>query len=70
MPCLPPVFLDINVAPVTDVATVTQTADAFSFGSLNSVAAGVQRRRTISSVRPSTARPSAVYRSPSCAHSG
>jgi hypothetical protein len=37
MPCLPS-FLDINVAPITHVATVTQTANAFSFGSLDSVA--------------------------------
>jgi hypothetical protein len=39
MPCyLPPVFLDINVSPETNVATVTQTANAFSLGSLSSVA--------------------------------
>jgi hypothetical protein len=38
MPYLPPVFLDINVSPVTNVATVTQTANAFSIGSLSSVA--------------------------------
>ena len=38
MPYCPPLFLDINVSPVTKVATVTQTANAFSFGSLNSVA--------------------------------
>ena len=37
MPYLPS-FLDINVAPITHVATVTQSANAFSFGSLNSVA--------------------------------
>ena len=33
-----PVFLDINVAPVTKVATVTQTVNAISLGGLNSVA--------------------------------
>jgi hypothetical protein len=33
-----PSFLDINIAPITKVADVTQTANAFSFGSLNSVA--------------------------------
>ncbi len=33
-----PSLLDINVTPITHVATVTQTANAFSFGSLNSVA--------------------------------
>ena len=37
MPYLP-VYLDINVSPVTKVATVTQTANAFSLGSLDSVA--------------------------------
>jgi hypothetical protein len=37
MPYLP-VFLDLNIAPVTKVATVTQTANAFSLGSINSVA--------------------------------
>jgi hypothetical protein len=38
MPYLPPLFIDINVSPVTKVATVTQTANAFSLGSLSSVA--------------------------------
>jgi hypothetical protein len=38
MPYLPPLFIDINVSPVTKVATVTQTATALSLGSLNSVA--------------------------------
>jgi hypothetical protein len=38
MPYFPPLYLDINVAPVTKVATVTQTANAFSLGSINSVA--------------------------------
>jgi hypothetical protein len=33
-----PSFLDINIAPITHVADVTQTANAFSLGSLNSVA--------------------------------
>jgi len=33
-----PQFLDINVAPITHVADVTQTANAFSLGSLDSVA--------------------------------
>ena len=37
MPYLP-VFSNINFTPVTHVATVTQSANAFSFGSLNSVA--------------------------------
>jgi hypothetical protein len=37
MPCLP-VFPEINYSPVTKVATVTQSANAFSFGSLDSVA--------------------------------
>ena len=38
MPYFPPLFLDINVSPVTKVATVTQTANAISLGSLSSVA--------------------------------
>ena len=38
MPYLPPLYLDINVSPVTKVATVTQTANAFSLGSIGSVA--------------------------------
>jgi hypothetical protein len=37
MPYFPP-FLDINVTPITHVATVTQTANALSFGSVSSVA--------------------------------
>ena len=37
MPYLPSI-LDLNVTPITHVADVTQTANAFSFGSLNSVA--------------------------------
>ena len=37
MPYLP-VFLDINVSPVTKVATVTQTANAISLGGLTSLA--------------------------------
>ena len=32
-----PVFLGIDVSPVTKVATVTQSANAFSLGSLDSV---------------------------------
>ena len=39
MPYVPPLYLNINVSPVTKVATVTQTANAFSLGSLNNVAA-------------------------------
>ena len=37
MPYLPTI-LDLNFAPITHVATVDQSANAFSFGSLNSVA--------------------------------
>jgi hypothetical protein len=37
MPCFP-TLLELNYTPVTHVADVTQTANAFSFGSLNSVA--------------------------------
>ena len=33
-----PSFLDINVTPITHVASVTQTANALSLDSLNSVA--------------------------------
>ena len=33
-----PSYLDLNFTPVTHVATVTQSANAFSFGSLSSVA--------------------------------
>jgi hypothetical protein len=33
-----PTFLDLNYTPITHVADVTQSANALSFGSLNSVA--------------------------------
>ena len=33
-----PVYLGLNYSPVTHVATVTQSATAFSLGSINSVA--------------------------------
>jgi hypothetical protein len=33
-----PVYLGLNYSPVTHVATVTQSANAFSLGSINSVA--------------------------------
>jgi hypothetical protein len=33
-----PTFLDLNFAPITHVATVTQSANAVSLGSIGSVA--------------------------------
>ena len=68
MPYLP-VFLDINVSPVTKVATVTQTANAVSLGGLTSLAVASERGVG----QPVSKQPfgqSTAYRSPSCAHSG
>ena len=65
MPYLPPLFIDINVSPVTKVATVTQTANALSLGSPQQRRSGVQRCFD-HPVSKQLLSQSTVYRSPSC----